>query len=70
MVIFACTPYFKELIQHSDKEKTIILFKTACRILAPQLQTINAADFCKEIGVADHFVPLFYKYTKKPSTTH
>lgn len=70
MVIFACTPYFKELIRHSDKEKTKILFQTACRILAPQLQSINAADFCKEIGVADDFIPLFYKYTKSPSIIH
>lgn len=70
MVIFVCAPYFKELIRHSDREKTKILFQTACRILAPQLQAINAADFCKAIGVSDDFIPLFYKYTKSPSTIH
>jgi hypothetical protein len=70
MVIFACTPYFKELIHHSDKEKTKILFKTACRVFAPQLQAINAAAFCKEIGVGDDYIPLFYKYTKDPSNIH
>jgi|GEM_PF-2973885 len=65
MIITACTPYFKELIQRSDKEDTVMLFQAACKVLAPQLHNIDAASFCREIGVADDYIPLFHQYIKQ-----
>ena len=65
MDIYACTPYFKEIIQRTDKQKRKILFRTACQVLAPKLQAVDPKKFCTEIGVAEDYVPLFHKYVKQ-----
>ncbi len=65
MVISACTPYFKNLIQQADEKTTKVLFQTACKILAPQLHCVDAVSFCKEMGVTDEYLPLFYTYAQQ-----
>lgn len=70
MIVFACTPYFKELIHSSDKRSTTLLFQTACQVLAPQLDKVDGAEFCKALGVTDDYIPLFYSYTKSRQHPH
>jgi hypothetical protein len=59
MILSTCTPYFRDLIAQSDKKDKKILFTTACRILAPELQNMDADTFCKELGVSKDFASLY-----------
>ncbi len=59
MIIPTCTPYFRELLARSKENQKPTLFQAACRILSPRLQQLDAAGFCKELGVGEEYIPLY-----------
>ncbi len=65
MIVTACIPYFKELLDKSEEAQKPMLFKAACRILSPRLQQLDAHGFCKKLGVGEDYIPLYNQVVRQ-----
>ncbi len=60
-MLSTCTPYFRELLEKASPKDRKMLFKAACCIFASNLKNTNPHKFCREIGVPDDYIPIFYE---------